>query len=428
MKLDRETYRLSGIEKHIRISMVVGLAGILLSIAGFFIDSRVFFHAYLTSFTFWVSIGLGALFIVMLHHLVNAVWSVVVRRIAECLMMTLPVMAICFIPVIFGIFCLYEWSHLPSDQTAHHSSVTSIVESAHAKTMSSHIEETSSPAEHDPEAELLVKKQGYLNTPFFIIRTIFYFALWSLLATMLYNTSLKQDKDGYHISQERRMRIVSAPGMILFALSVSFAAFDWLMSLDPLWYSTIYGVYYFSGCIVAIMAVISVFTGWLRSRNILADVISPEHYHTFGKLLFGFLIFWAYMAFSQYLLIWYANIPEETAWYHQRWVGGWKFVTILIAVAHFVIPFIALMPQAVKKNPKTLGFFAVWILVMHWIDLYWNIQPNLYPDGAGFSWMDAVTMMALGGVFCYFFLKRLSSNAILTFNDPKLEESIRYVN
>ena len=216
--------------------------------------------------------------------------------------------------------------------------------------------------------------------------------------------------------------------MILFAISVSFAGFDWLMSLDPLWYSTIYGVYFFSGGIVATMAFTALFATRFKATGIYNGILSPEHNHAIGKLLFGFIIFWAYMAFSQYLLIWYANIPEETIWYHQRWVGGWKSVTILIAVAHFLLPFVFLMSRTAKRSGKSLGFWAVWMLAMHWIDLYWNIQPQLYPGGARISWMDFAAMAALGGVFFYFFWKRFGAHAIVPVNEPKLGESIRFVN
>ncbi len=430
MKYNSETFVISETGKILRLFLIVGISGLLVSFIGLLLNPSGFFHSYLTSVIFWTSIALGALFIVMLHYLVNAVWSVLIRRILENVLIILPIMGLLFIPVLFGIPYLYSWNSNYVDNSHTDSHAINIINEAFAEGNSGdhksehHLESSG----HDPHKELLEKKKAFLNTPFFIIRTIIYFLIWSILAVRLYRNSIKQDKDGASAVNDSTGLKISAPGMMLFAVTVSFAGFDWMMSLDPLWYSTIYGVYFFSGCIVSVIAFVSIFATWLRGKNILADMISEEHYHTFGKLLFGFIIFWAYMAFSQYLLIWYANIPEETIWYHHRWVGGWKFVSVMIAVAHFTIPFLFLMPKGMKRNPKILSFWAIWILVMHWIDLFWNIQPNLYPDGAMISWMDLTTMIGIGSLFFYFFWKNMSKNPILTLNDRKLNKSINYVN
>ncbi len=430
MKFNSESFVITDTGKILRLFLMVGVAGLLLSLVGLIFNPSAFFHSYLTSVIFWTSIGLGALFMVMLHYLVNAVWSVVIRRVLENILITLPVMGLLFIPVLFGIPYLYSWNDNYESPSHSENHAISIVSDAYAEetVIEDDSEHEDVGTQTDPHKELLEKKKAFLNTPFFIIRTIIYFLIWSLIAVRIYKNSLKQDRDGASDANDGAGLRISAPGMILFALTVSFAGFDWMMSLDPLWYSTIYGVYFFSGCIVSVMAFVSVFSTWLRGKNILADIISEEHYHTIGKLLFGFVIFWAYMAFSQYLLIWYANIPEETIWYHHRWVGGWKFISVLIAVAHFTIPFIFLMPKNMKRNPKILSFWAIWILVMHWVDLYWNIQPNLYPDGAGFSWMDVTSMIGIGSIFLYFFWKNLSKNPILTLKDRKLGKSVNYVN
>ncbi len=432
MKFDPETFKISDSGKYIRISLIIAVVGFAASLAGGFLDEKTFYFSWLTSFTFWVSLGLGGLFITMLHHLTNSVWSVVIRRIAESVMMTLPVMLGMFVPLLIGLPHLYEWSDDNFNKNEHHAASFEIIETVYAADKNDdnenlHKEAEESHSGHDAHHELLATKRGYLNDNFFVIRTIIFFLIWSFLALALYKRSIKQETEGYSAERNRKLRNLSAPGMILFAITVSFAGFDWMMSLEPLWYSTIYGVYWFSGGIVAIVAFLILFMNFLRSKGILKDVISTEHYHTLGKLLFAFIIFWAYMAFSQYLLIWYANIPEETAWYHHRWTGGWKFVTVLIALAHFTIPFLVLMGQAAKRSAFVLGFFAVWMLIMHWIDLYWNVQPMLYKESAGFSWINVATMLAIGGIFFAFFWWRFGSHAIITHTDPKFEKAVGYV-
>ena len=393
MELNVDTYRLSGEGNLSRRAFTVGAIGLLLSFAGYFIDSAQFFHSYLSSCVFWVSLGLGGLFFTMLHHLVNALWSVVFRRIAETIMITLPILAIFFLPVFLGIHDLYHWSH------------TEAVAS-------------------DP---ILLKKSAYLNSGFFIIRTVFYFIIWFVLAGKLYRASIAQDS-GYQESQVKTMGRVSAPGMILFSLSITFAAFDWLMSLDAHWYSTIFGVYFFSGCLLSVLSFMTVSAQYLRKQNILTDTITLEHYHDLGKLMFAFIIWWAYIAFSQYFIIWYANIPEETYWYLNRWEGSWKYYSLMLLFGHFVVPFLILMLRYSKRNLSVLKWVSIWLLLMHWVDIQWLILPNLYEQGAQVSWMDATTMIGIGGMFVGYIWKRFASQATVPVNDPRLEASIKFTN
>jgi hypothetical protein len=328
---------------------------------------------------------------VLLHHLVGAVWSIVLRRIVESVMAVLPLMIIFFIPVALGIFDLYHWSH--QDAVAHD--------------------------------ELLQKKVGYLNIPFFYIRAVGYFILWFLLSRSLYKTSLAQDQK-FDAEQIKKFRSTSAPGILLFAITATFASFDWLMSLDPHWYSTIFGVYFFAGSIVALITFITVIAIRLRMQGFLKDVITVEHYHDLGKLTFAFMILWAYMAFSQYFLIWYGNIPEETAWFHHRWDGGWKAVTLLLVLGHFTIPFILLISRASKRNVTFLGIICFWLLFMHWVDLYWIVMPNFHHQFA-VSWMDLTTMIGVGGFFLWMFCLKFTTHPIIPVNDPKLQESINLI-
>ncbi len=451
MQFNSKTYTFSDRGRFGQIVLIIGMIGLIASVIGMFLDRDQFFQSWLTSFTYWVSIGFGALLFVMLHHMVGAVWSIVIRRLMEAVMMALPYMIIFAIPVLIGIPSLYEWANLDSHGDEHTQVVAHTEEHGetepHAETVlheedhhgEAVTEEHHSEMEHDESGihgenhhahqahvDLIRSKQGYLNTPFFIIRTIVYFAVWTLLALLLWRTSIGQDFNGYDPAQQTSFRKISAPGIIVYALTVTFAGFDWLMSLMPAWYSTIYGLYYFAGGLMSIMAFTAVVTVTLNRNKVLDTVISKEHYHDIGKLLFAFMIVWAYFAFSQYLLIWYANIPEETIYYRDRWVGSWKIVSVLIPIAHFVIPFILVMSRHIKRNPKLLRFWAIWLLVMHWVDLYWNVMPVFHATSAMPSWMDLATMMGIGGFFLFFFWKNFTQHPAVPVHDPRLQESITF--
>lgn len=392
MEFDSKTYRLSSVGNPGRNLLIIGIVALLLSLAGYFIDSGQFFHSYLVAFVFWCTVSLGGLFFVMIHYLTNATWSVVLRRLGENIMMLLPVMAVFAIPMLFGLGDLYHWSH---------------ADIVHA----------------DP---LLEGKSAYLNIPFFIIRMVAYFAIWILLARYLYKLSLKQDVE-HNDSLLRKAVKASAPGMILFALTITFFSFDLLMSLDSHWYSTIYGAYVFAGSFLSFLCFITLYIITLRKRGILADTITLEHFRDLGKLIFAFLIFWGYMAFSQYLLIWYGNIPEETVWFLHRWDGNWKIISLVLVFGHFVIPFFVLFPMEIKKNMPVMMVMSTWILIMHWIDIYWLVMPTLHPHGIYFSWMDLTTMIGIGGIFIWRFLRINYSRPLVPVNDPRLESSIKIV-
>ncbi len=393
MKFDDGSYRLVNNGKFGTVALTFGLVGLLACGIGYFFDSRQFFHSYLTALVFWVSISLGGLFFVMLHYLVGAKWSVVLRRLCENIMITIPLMALFSLPLMFGIHDLFHWSH--------------------------------------PEAVsrdiLLQGKAPYLNVPFFIVRTAIYFILWTLMARYLYNISLKQDRKH---SEELfiRARRASAPGMILFGLTITFFAFDWLMSLDAHWYSTIFGVYFFSGAFLGCLAFLTVMILYFRKHHILDKSITVEHYHDLGKLMFAFTVFWGYMAFSQYFLIWYANIPEETIWFLHRWEGSWQTVTLFILFGNFLVPFFLLFPQWPKRNRFMLMAISVWILFVHWVDIYWIVMPSLHQHGINISWLDFAALAGIGGIFVWFFWNKLSSQALIPINDPGLAESIKFVN
>ncbi|MBD3377187.1 hypothetical protein GF406_19310 [candidate division KSB1 bacterium] len=374
-----------------RISLIIGAVFLALSVIGFFVDKNQFFFSYQVAFTFWLSIGLGGLFLTLLHHVFGATWSIVLRRIMETIMSVLPWMVLFFLPMLLGLHELFHWTH--SDAVA-----------------------------HDP---LLQQKQPYLNVPFFIIRAVIYFSVWIYLARWFYKKSVDQDKE-YDHKQAHRLRQVAAPAIILFALTLTFAAFDWMMSLDPHWYSTIYGVYYFAGSTLATISILIIFTRTIQAKGGMKNVLNLDHYHDMGKMLFTFVVFWAYIAFSQYFLIWYANIPEETLYYFHRWEGNWKTISLIIVFGKFVIPFLILITRSSKRNLTFLTTISLWLLLMQWLDLYWMIMPTLHPHSTHFSWLDVTTLLGIGGVFVGLFFNKVQKQEIVPVNDPKLPQSLEF--
>jgi hypothetical protein len=350
---------------------------------------RRFYHSYLTNFAYFLSLSLGALFFVTLHHLVRAGWSVVVRRFAEAIAANVWWLAVLAIPVVLGMRHLYHWS----DPAA---------------------------LAHDP---ILQGKQAYLNPVFFVIRLVVYFAVWGYLARYFYKKSVEQDTSR-NLMLTVQMERKSGLAMVLFALTTAFASYDLLMSLDPYWYSTMFGVYYFAGSVVGFFSLMPIVTHLVQRSGRLTHAITVEHYHDMGKLIFAFTTFWAYIAFSQYMLIWYASLPEETIWYLRRQTGSWAGVSWLLLFGHFVVPFMGLLPRFVKRNPRMLVVPAAWMLVMHWMDIYWLVMPQMSPEGVPFSLMDLTCFLALGGLCATATIRRLAGRSLVPEGDPRLAESL----
>ncbi len=387
--------------------VVIGLVGIglalLLSMAAEENGLAYFFHSYLLNFMFFLSIALGALFFVATQHLAAAGWSVTIRRIAEFMAWLLPWMLILFLPVLlsvlFGNSDLYHWND------------TSVMD-----------------PESDNYNQLLAKKQAYLNSGFFGVRAVIYFGIWFLLARYLISKSIEQDETG-NPELTNKMQRFSAPTLVLFALTTSFAAFDWLMALDAEWFSTIFGVYYFAGCALSFFATAILVGVALQSTGRLTNSITIEHYHDMGKFLFGFIVFWAYIAFCQYMLIWYANMPEETQWFLVRQTNGWEWVSLTLLFGHFVIPFFYLMSRHIKRNKLTLCIGAVYVLVVHWIDLYWLVMPSLMPEfGLGGLLIDLACLVGLGGLCVAGFAYVAGERSLIPVGDPRLGECLAFKN
>src|SRR5215207_5976433 len=289
-------------------------------------NPKQFFFSWLVSFLFFLSLALGALFFVLIQYAAQGEWGIVLRRIGETIFATVPVMAALFLPVLLGLHDLFSWS-------------------------------APGAAEHDA---LLRWKAPFLNVPFFLIRAALYFGCWSFIALLYYRGSRGQDLTG-DPGVSARLRRLAGPAIIVLALTQTFASIDWIMSLTPHWYSTIFGVYFFAGSFVGFIALLSVAAVAMRGAGLLDTFISPEHLHDVGKFLFAFTSFWAYIGFSQFFLIWYANLPEEAIWFKARIEGSWKMVSMLLIGGHFVAPFLFLMGRAVKRRGSTLAFAGFWL-------------------------------------------------------------------
>jgi hypothetical protein len=368
----------------------IGWAG---SAAAFATNPKQFYFSWLVAFSFVTTIALGALFFTMVQHLTGSAWSVTVRRLMENIASTIPAAAVLFIPVAVGLGSIYEWMNPAA-------------------------------VAHD---HVLEGKAGYLNQNFFLLRAAVYFVIWSVFALRLLALSTAQDKSGA-VRNTRAMTKWSAPGVLLSFLTVTLASFDWLMSLDPHWYSTIFGIYVYSGGAWAFFAVLALVALILRRAGYLERSVHLEHYQDLGKWMFALTIFWAYIAFSQYMLIWYANLPEETIWFRHRLQGSWQAWSALLLVGHFLIPFVLLLNRASKRNLKLLGTVAVWMLLMQFADLYWLVMPSLHPHGVALGWIDLVTLAATTGTMGLVFWFRMRRAAILPVGDPRLEKCLEFEN
>ena len=351
-----------------------------------------FYPSYLVSFVFYLSLALGALFFVLVQHVTRSGWSVALRRLAEGVAPNVffP-MAFLVVPVVAGLRTLYPWTD------------TAAVAADH----------------------LLHAKEPWLNVPFFLVRTVLYFGVWSALAIWFHRKSTQQDKTG-DPRLTNTMETMSTVALILFAFTVTFFAFDYLMSLTPHWYSTIFGVYFFAGCVLGFFSLMSVLAFFVQRAGALRRTITTEHYHDLGKLIFAFTVFWAYIGFSQYMLMWYANLPEETIWYAARQTGSWTALSLVLLFGHFIVPFLALMSRDVKRRKPLLVIGGAWMLVMQWADVYWLVMPEKSPGTIPFSLMDVAVFLGVGGLFFGAVVRRLGAHALVAVKDPRLSESLGY--
>jgi len=424
-----------------KIAAAFGCLGLAGAGAGYVADAKRFAFSYLFAFVFVLTIGLGSMMFVLIQHLTSAGWSVTVRRTAEFLMSGMPMLAVLFVPVLLVSGHLFPWMHMDSGH-GHEAALARTVHTPEVPAQSAvHAESTNSAEaeqtliEEHEEAHLVSLKRPYLNTPFFLGRVAFYFLVWTLIALRLFGLSTRQDstKDPSLTVSAQRMAPLA---MIVTALTMTFAGFDWLMSLDPTWYSTIFGVWIFAGAIVCTHALITLITLGLRRSGHLGNAVTVEHFHDLGKLSFGFLVFWAYIGFSQFFLIWYASIPEETTFYHNRWGDGpWKAVSLLILFAHFVFPFLFMLSRNVKRRPGVLAIGVLTVVLMHVVEVYWIVMPNYVPsegmqrgDVLAVSWVDLACLVGVAGAYFAWVFRQMTRHALIPVGDPRLPRSMAFEN
>lgn len=393
-----KAYQSSWSKKAWMLPLIVGVVGLAVAAIGWSTDSHQFYFSYLIGWAFCLSIAVGAYFFVIIQHLTKARWSVVIRRIPETLVWSFPLLAVLGIPVLLGMHDLYHWTH----------------------------HDLFDPASENYDA-VLAGKEGYLNTPFFLARVAFYFIIWTWISFKLYTLSIMQDNNP-DPSIPKLQRKYSAIGLGLGAVITAFAAFDILMSLDPHWFSTIFGIYFFAGSFMTIMAVMILVSFFAQRSGMLNGQIKVDHYQDLGKFMFAFTVFWAYIGFSQYMLIWYGNLPEETVFYRHRLEHGWESYSAFLLLGHFVCPFALLIGRWAKRFLPYLAVLAVWMLGMQWFDMFWIIKPVFGADHASISLYDIAAWFGLAGVFTAAFVYRFNRHATVPQRDPRLHKSLSFTN
>jgi hypothetical protein len=376
-----------------RRSLIIGAAAAAACAIGAFLNPAQFFRSYLTGYLLWLGISLGCLAILMLQHLSGGIWGFVIRRPLEAATRVFPLLALLFIPLLFGLHQLYPWAD----------------------------------AARVAEDPLLQHKAAYLNVTGFVARAVFYFALWCGLAHLLSRWSLEQDQVPRAALRDR-MQGFSAVGLLVYGFTTTFSAIDWVMSLDPHWYSTIYGMLFMAGGAVGGMALVIAMASLLAKYRPMSDILVPDHFHDLGKLLLAFVMIWAYFAFSQFLIIWSGNLPEEITWYHVRLAGGWRWVGLALLLFHFVLPFLLLLSRDLKRQGRALALVAAAVLAMRYVDLYWMVAPSFPQAATGlhFHWLDLAAPLAVGGLWLAEFLRQLKSRPLVPLNDPLFPQVLEH--
>jgi hypothetical protein len=375
-------------------ALAIGAAGVVVLVLGAAISTQQFLRSYLVGYLFWMGITLGCLAIVMLLHLSGGHWGFVIRRLLESGTRTLPLMILLFLPILLGVKELYVWANVDAI------------------------------ADNEAMKPLLEHKKQYLNVGFFAIRAVFYFIAWAGLVYFLNKWSRQQDESA-DPKPMRRLEAISGPGLILFGLTATFASVDWVMSLDPEWFSTIFGILFMGGQALSAVAFVIAVAVVLAPREPMSRILSASHLHDLGKLLLAFVMLWAYFAFSQFLIIWSGNLPEEIPWYVHRLHGGWQWLGLALVLFHFMLPFLLLLSRDLKRNARLLAPVACAIIVMRFIDLFWLVAPEFNKTGPGLHWMDLAAPIGVGGLWVALFAYELRKRPLLPLNDPRVEEILK---
>lgn len=367
-----------------RSALFVGLVALLISLIDLFRDAPHFWQSYLFAYIFWSGLTLGCLGIFLLHNVVGGNWGVAIRRLLESGLQTLPLVLVFAIPLFFALGTLYKWTD----------------------------------ATYRAEHFAVGHKAAYLNPTWFIIRTIVYFAIWCFTGYRILSMANEHDRTG-DPALFKRIKARSAPALLLFVLTTTYAFIDWIMSLEPDWYSTIYGWMFTVGEVLLTFSFMVAVLVLLSKREPFASFLTRQHYHDIGNLMLAFTMLWAYMSFAQFLIIWAENLPDEIPWYVRRFSGGWGYIAWTISIFHFVVPFFLLLLRFVKKNPTRLRTLAIWIIIMRMLDVFWIVEPAFRQRGLEVYWTDLVTLIALGGIWLAFFVMNLKSRPLLAARDPR---------
>ena len=372
-------------------ALILGLVGLLAGAIGAFTNRDQFFQSWLIGFLFCLGMTLGCLGLLMLQHLSGGQWGLVGRRVFEAAARTLPLLALFFIPILFAMPTLFLWARPDA-------------------------------VEKD---KILIAKAPYLNVPFFTGRAIAYFAFWIVCAWLLTKWSAAQDRGEEAIDAAGmvRFRTLSAPALLVLVLSITFASTDWVMSLDPHWYSTIFGLLTTAGYGLSALAFTIAVLATVGPQGALAGHLTPRHFHDLGKLLLAFTMLWAYLSFSQFLIIWSGNLPEEIPWYLERIRGRWGVVAIALVIGHFALPFLLLLSRDLKRNSRWLTRVAIFIIMMRLVDIIWLVAPVFERHGFPIHWMDVAVPAGLAGVWLFLFARHLQNHALMPLNDPYLKEA-----
>lgn len=373
------------------ISLIVGLVVSAVCAFGAFIDPDQFFESYLFGYLFWIGIALGSLAIVALHHLVCGGWGFAIQRVLESGTRTLPLMAVLVVPLFFGMQNLYIWARPEVVATD----------------------------------EILQHKSAYLNVEFFLIRAVVYFAVWGVLIFFINKWSVQHDRSPSQ-SLVDRIQKISGPTILIYVLTITFASVDWVMSLEPHWFSTIFGFVFVIGQGLLTLAFAIVVIAFLVDYKPLSEVVQTKHFHDLGNLLLAFVALWAYISFSQFLIIWSGNLPEEIPWYLKRMNGGWQWVGLAIVIFHFSLPFVLLLSRRTKRNIRVLFKVALFMIFMRLLDLFWIVAPSFHPEKLSVHWLDLAAPIGIGGLWIATFVWQLKGRALLPVNDPRLKEAFQH--
>jgi hypothetical protein len=377
------------LQRQQRIALTVGVVGLLLTALGFFLNAPQFFRSYLWAYWFWLGVGIGCLQMLMLFQLTGGAWGFVAQRVFEAAARTLPYMFVLVIPLLFGITTLFPWATEQGQRQLAH-------------------------------------KSGYLNTPFFMVRLAIYFAVWGALALLYARWSRAADEtpDPRYL---RRRKMLAGPGIVILSFTASFAVVDWMMSLEPHWYSTVYPLIHVVGQVLAGLAVSILVIAILSARPPLDRLTSPKTLLDLGNLLLTFTVLWAYVQFSQLLITWAGNLPKEIIFYRHRLTGGWQYLGLFLIVAHFFVPFALLLSRKTKRNRITLAWVAAFILAMRLFDYLWLIEPAFHRGSFAVHWLDLTAPVGIGGLWIALFLWLLASRPLVAANDPRLEDALEKV-